>query len=1005
MNAYALFPLIATIAYIPLLVTITGSRPWHRRNTLFVLFLIPAMIWSFADFFFRGNFFPQHSLSLFDTIVIAYSVMVVQFHSFLSSFYARGYNRWLPFAYISLAVTIVLVLLGFVTKEVIASGDKLYHNYAIGVLFLFVFMLALAGRNFYVFLKMLKTLDNPVMHNQIVSLTGGLGVLVLFTLSTFLPWGKEFPISHFGNLANAFILSYAVIRHELVDIRSVLRRGLAWVSLGVAGVIVYWLFLSILYVILGLDLNFTVVFAASLASILTSTLVYRLRGLFFTTMGKAFQGQSYDYRQQLTGFAGEIQNVFSLREQGDELLGLVTKATGCSNAGLFFLETGGEDFTVQLVTPEQENNPLSGLRLRGNNPIVKYLGREKKLVTRESLSVLPEFRSLWEDEKKEIQLSGIEVLMPLISRERLIGILALDNKKTGRYSLEDFNLLEEITRRVAVSMEKEYLREELRQREEELSVINRSSAIITSNLDIQRTYDSFITELKRVVDVSWAAITFIEENEYRILALSSDIGSSWQVDERAPLKGSGTEWVAKHRRPVIEPDLAQEHRFYTGKTHLNHGVRSIIYVPLMVKDEVIGSLIVASKKPNAYRQRHIKLLEQLASQVAMPIENSRLYAKAEEKARIDELTALSNRRALDEMIASEISRNSRYGGVFSLIILDLDSFKAYNDNYGHPAGDKLLKQIGSTLRGAIRSVDRAFRYGGDEFAILLPQTTIEAAYEVSKRVQKRVAIESRSGYVPVTASLGLASWPADGISSNDIITAADTALYHAKRMGGNQSFRASEAMLVSDDMMVSKEGNQENGAVNTVYALAAAVDSRDHYTDDHSKKVSEYAVALAEAINLPPAEISRLSTCAFLHDVGKIGINDEILNKQGQLTDKEWETIKTHPQLGAIIAGHASQLAHCIPAILHHHEKYDGSGYPEGLKGEDIPLEARILNIADAFAAMTSERCHSKSLSHEQALEELKRCAGTQFDPNLTEAFLALMKNKRAIGAKQDIKK
>jgi HD-GYP domain-containing protein (c-di-GMP phosphodiesterase class II) len=169
--------------------------------------------------------------------------------------------------------------------------------------------------------------------------------------------------------------------------------------------------------------------------------------------------------------------------------------------------------------------------------------------------------------------------------------------------------------------------------------------------------------------------------------------------------------------------------------------------------------------------------------------------------------------------------------------------------------------------------------------------------------------------------------------------------------------------------------------------------------------VNEYAVALAEALNLGPAEVNRLSSCAFLHDVGKIGISDEILNKPGKLTAEEWETVKVHPQLGAAVVTHASQLAPCIPGILHHHEKYDGTGYPKGLKGTDIPLEARILAIADAFAAMTSERCHSAALSYEQTLEEIKRGAGTQFDPYLVEVFLSVAKTIPTITSPEGIKR
>jgi diguanylate cyclase (GGDEF)-like protein/putative nucleotidyltransferase with HDIG domain len=385
------------------------------------------------------------------------------------------------------------------------------------------------------------------------------------------------------------------------------------------------------------------------------------------------------------------------------------------------------------------------------------------------------------------------------------------------------------------------------------------------------------------------------------------------------------------------------------------------------------------------------LLEQLAAQIAMPVENARLYAMAEEKARIDELTGLLNRRSLDEMIDNEISRHSRYGGVFSLAILDLDSFKAFNDNYGHLAGDKLLRQVGRVIRSALRSSDQAFRYGGDEFAILLPQATIDVASQVTDRVRNKIAAKVEAGDIRITASIGLAGWPADGIGQNEVIAAADIALYRAKRNGGNQINCASGTLFSLDIEGASLDSNSDSGTLSTIYTLytlAETVDARENTTRSHSKEVTEYVLALAEALNLEPVEVGRLETCALLHDVGKIGVAGEILNKPGALTAEEWEVVKTHPKLGAAIVSHIPTLAPCVEGILHHHERYDGSGYPKGLKGENIPLNARIVAVVDAFVAMTSERPYAGMLSHKEALEEIKRGAGTQFDPYLVEKFL-----------------
>ena len=991
MNVYVLIPLVAVIAYVPLLITTVSSRPLRKQQKLFSLFLTAAILWSLSDLLLRADFLPQYNMLMGGLIMIMFHWMGVQLHCFASSFFAPGQGRWLPFAYASLAGVIAIAALGYLPEDIVASGSKHYPVYGKWVLFVFIPLLTLAVRDIYVFWKRLKVLANPVLYNQIVALTLTISVLIVFGVTALLPWGREYAIVHFGSIINAFILSYATVRHQLLDIRIVLRRGLARVSTGVIGIASYLVLLFIFNTVLHFDLDMTAMLIATLIAVLVAIFIYRMHGYLFVTMGKVFQGQSYDYRQKLSDFAVKIHNVFSLREQGGELLKLVSKAIGCKRACLLFLEVGSDDFTTQFVEPRGKDNPLSGLRFRGNSPIVEYLGREQKLLTREHLDILPEFRSLWEQEKAEIKSTDIELLVPLISRDRLIGILALEKKQSGRYSLEDFHLIEEVTKRVAVSMEKEYLQDRLREREEELSVINRSSTIITSSMDIQGIYDSFIGELKKVVDVSWAAIVLIEENDLYFLALSSEVGSAWKAGERVLGKDSATEWVVNHKKTVYEPDLSKESRFGTAEYHLKQGIRSLVYLPLIAKGKAIGSLIIASRQPNAYSQRHITLLEQLAYQIAMPVENSRLYAEAEEKARVDELTGLLNRRSLDEMIASEVGRHSRYGGVFSIIILDLDSFKAFNDNHGHLAGDRLLRHVGSVLKSTIRTADQAFRYGGDEFAVLLAHTTTDNAYEVAERIRSRLASEVEAGDTPVTASLGLASWPINGISANEVIAAADAALYHAKRSGGNQGYLASVTLPPLDDPVVGSGEVQESESLGTIMALAATVDSKDHYTGSHSKKVKEHAVALAEALNLEPLEISRLETCSLLHDIGKIGISDDILNKRGKLKAEEWATIKAHPETGATIASHARELVPYIAGILHHHERYDGSGYPKGLKGEEIPLEARILAIADAFAAMTSERAYSDALPWEEAVKEIKRGAGKQFDPHLVEVFLSVV--------------
>jgi diguanylate cyclase (GGDEF)-like protein len=992
MNIYAIIPLIATIAYIPLLITTYGNRPWSKQHKLFMLFLSSTTLWSLFDYILRSYFFPNLAHILIKGVVLLSILTAVQFHTFASSLFPEGKNRWLIVAYGSLALCIIMTVFGYLPQKIVQINDMLYAEYGWTIILVAAPMAVLLIRDLYVFIPSLKNRNDPVIYNQTVSMLLCLGSMAVFIGGAATEFGRLFPIAHVGNIIIALILSYAVVGQRLVDIRFVLRRGTIWVSVMIIGVAIFWAWLFVFHFLFELNLTHITIMIVTLSAILAVLVLYRIYNWISRFMSKAMQGESFFYREKLMEFANKIHNVFSLKEQGGELLVLVTQAIGCRKAGLLFLDANG-DYDAQFIESVNNDDTLSGLKLRGDNPIVEYLRRERQPLTRESLTVQPEFLGLWQQEKDILDQNQIELFMPLISRDHLIGILLLDRKISGRFNLEDYGILQDVTNRVAVSMEKEYLREQLREREQELSVINRSNAIITSSLDIQRIYDNFIHELKRVVDVDWAAIAVIEDKEIYFMALSTEIGSPWKVGERLPLKGSGTDWVASHAKPITDNDLTVQSRFTSSQYHLQQGVRSVAYLPLIISNQIIGSLIVASRKPNAYSTKQINLLQQLSTQIAMPIENARLYAKTERLARVDSLTGLLNRRSLDESLPGEIGRHSRYGGVFSLVIIDLDSLKTVNDNYGHLAGDELLRQIGSIIQNTVRETDRAFRYGGDEFAILLPQTAVEAAFKVAERIRQQTFARIEIGSIPISISLGLSSWPSDGVTPSELIASADAALYRAKRSGRNRSVCSASGLNKSptDTVTVRVTDSQESGALSTIYSLAATVDNRDRYSHNHSKKVHDYAVAVGEELGMNQLEINRLGTCALLHDIGKIGINDELLHKKESFSDEEWETIKSHAKMGAAIVGHSSQLAPCVQGILHHHEKYDGTGYPDGLKGDQIPLESRILTIADSYAAMTSARVYSRTLTREAALEEIKNGAGTQFDPVLVDVFLKVV--------------
>lgn len=397
----------------------------------------------------------------------------------------------------------------------------------------------------------------------------------------------------------------------------------------------------------------------------------------------------------------------------------------------------------------------------------------------------------------------------------------------------------------------------------------------------------------------------------------------------------------------------------------------------------------------------------ITRQVLVLRENARLYREARDElaerrraeARLealsttDALNGLPNHRALNVSIDHEIERTHRYRRPFALLFLDVDHFKALNDSFGHPCGDALLRELGQVLRLNLRGPDAIGRWGGEEFLAILPETTAEDARVVAEKVRSAVASHHfGTGGGHLTCSIGTAGFPDDATGRDDLIGLADRALYVAKRLGRNQVRAASEAavLAVADDS-AARQTREDVALLGTVGALAALVDARDHYTGDHSESVSWLAREIATALGLGASEVRMLTLAARLHDIGKVVIPDAVLLKPGRLTDEEWRIVRTHVAVGAEVIRHVPGLVSLSPIIEAHHERWDGSGYPHGLKGEAIPLGARIVAVADSYHAMTSDRPYRSAASIPEALDELRRCAGSQFDPQIVAVFEQLL--------------
>ncbi|HEY6058034.1 MAG TPA: diguanylate cyclase [Candidatus Limnocylindrales bacterium] len=368
----------------------------------------------------------------------------------------------------------------------------------------------------------------------------------------------------------------------------------------------------------------------------------------------------------------------------------------------------------------------------------------------------------------------------------------------------------------------------------------------------------------------------------------------------------------------------------------------------------------------------------------------------------DLLTGIANRQVLLTTLEREIERASRYGRQLAIAIIDIDHFKRLNDTFGHAAGDVVLHRVAQALHEAVRSVDVVGRYGGEEFMVILPETDVDAGASIAEKLRRlvgRLDVEIEAGAaLHVTISAGVAGGLGQHLLLDELIRDADAALYSAKALGRNQVQVFHE---VEDDGIIPRAsiapaareqavevGRAAMGAATR--SLTDALDARPGWAGRPSLMIAETAIAVARAIGLPDGEIERIRTASLLHDLGKLAIPDEILDKPSELDGPEWRVVAEHPKIGQVVLEQAGALRDAATIVLHHHEWFDGRGYPHGLRGQDIPIGARIVAVADAYEAMVSGRPYRHAVSHAAALAELRRHAGAQFDPEVVSLFVAM---------------
>jgi len=367
----------------------------------------------------------------------------------------------------------------------------------------------------------------------------------------------------------------------------------------------------------------------------------------------------------------------------------------------------------------------------------------------------------------------------------------------------------------------------------------------------------------------------------------------------------------------------------------------------------------------------------------------------ERLASYDGLTDLYNHRSFQLILDRELAKVAELKEPLSVIMLDIDYFKMYNDSYGHQKGDLVLQRVAKILKACTPGAGYCARYGGEEFALVLPGSNIELAKDVGETIRGKIEESDIPGreVLPkgrLTISVGIAEYPLMANTKEKLIQKADDALYKAKFVSKN---KVVTYYSVFDELSLNL-AEEEKDLFNSIRTLTMVVNAKDRYTYGHSERTMQLARKMGETAGLDETRIKELGYSALLHDIGKIEIAREILNKRTKLNEEEWEILKQHPQWGADIIRPMKSLKNTIEVVLHHHEDYDGGGYPKGLTGENIPIGARILRIIDSYDAMTTNRPYKDGMTMEQAVEELQSFSGRHYDPVLLELFIQMIVNK-----------
>ncbi|MGB9514169.1 MAG: diguanylate cyclase, partial [Candidatus Acidiferrum sp.] len=677
---------------------------------------------------------------------------------------------------------------------------------------------------------------------------------------------------------------------------------------------------------------------------------------------------------------------------------------------------------------------INGLRMPkrtrpAGNHLTEYILRTRQPVLIRD-NFVSEVRKLGVD---PLRTTGSYCGVPLVAYDQAIGVLGIFSDHERAYDEGHLELMRVLASEASIAIENARLFQEERTKARHLSLLNLISRDAIATLNPDEILAKIAGQLENGLSYDHIGIAILDYTTRELIVSAESGKRRGALGKHIPLDAGLIGQVARTGKTATFRASANSQN---SPQPVLSDSSTAMALPVFYADHLHGILYVETLDRVDFSEEESLLLQTLADLIAGAFHNAQTFQRAQEQAITDGLTGVKTHRFFMEALSSEWKRSSRAGRSFALVLMDLDRFKFVNDFYGHLEGDLVLQRVGQILETNCRRSDVVARYGGDEFVILMPETSMEQARQLSSKLRGWIASDTLLREKNISASFGVASYPLHGSAPQELIQVADASMYLSKHQGGNTVSTAEhidpnearrwkrdvlEAYLgvtlkrlfatgpeafeeiyqrlrqFSDSLPATEAGGTASSALpqsilDTVTSLAYAIDAKDQYTQGHSQKVSAYAALLAEALGMVENEVEEIRLGAVLHDVGKVGIPEQILNKSGPLNPDEWETMKTHVTFGGKLLEPLEPLSRIRQMVLHHHEFFDGSGYPEALAGQNIPLGARIITIADSYDTITSDRSYKKGRTAEEALAEVERCANTQFDPELVAAFVRAMR-------------